>query len=1723
MKANTTNPASSGPAGSHFEGQVGAHYLLSMLTGTEPRGLPGTTIDRIEFQRAAEGRPLDDVIVHAHDLRGAPAVLEIQVKRSITFASTDRVFRAVVGQIVEASRRPDFWTTRYELAIATARTSRKIDGAYQDVLTWARQLGDSATFRAGIDRPGFANDDMRTFVHTFKSHLRDAESSDDDETVWRLLRKLQILVFDFTAQGSASEALAKERAVRALHPDDTQRAGNLWTSLVDLALKVAASGGDRIRDRLIEDLRGQSFRFVGDRRYLSARVILAEASRNALADISDHVGDVILTRHERVAAVHAALDDGRYVEIRGDAGVGKSGVLKHFAGQVATESQVIVLSPGRSTPRGWAAMRAVLGFDGTARELLTDLAADGGAVLFVDNLDFFEDEERRTVVDLVREAAGIPGFAVIVTARRNFGVEEPSWLPPDVLDRLGRAEPIMIDELSAAEVDEIRHAAPRLAPLLADTHPARDVTRNLFRLARLVTRPEYAIVLRTEADMAEQWWQTADGKLDGDHRDRARLLKALAEVALSHAGPLDVSNHPAQPVNALVASETLRDLRNDRVAFRHDVLREWAIGNLLHSDPTMIERLPLTRPASAALARGVELAARLALERAVDSTRWQSLVERLSCEGTHGSWRRAALLALVRSEISLELLTRASGLLLANRASMLRELIRLVMAVDVEPASKFFEALGVDPAIIPPSVNVPSGPSWYRLIAWLLSLGQSVPVATIPDVVDYYTAWSIGMGGHDPLTPLIVPWLYRWLTEIEAARHVEHFRDLREPFNGELDRERTASLESDLRTVFLAFCHRTPELAGEYLRSLSQRHHRPENVIRSILKFRGSLAQSAPAELAELTVAALIAEQHRDEKDDHHGMRGPFTHHDLDFVSAPPAQGPFFELLTHAPQNGLSLVRQLVDRAIAYYSKGRKYGTDSIIIAFPEGERVFPWMRSYAWSREGAGRNCVTSALMALEAWAHRRIETGESVETVLADVLGPPGSPAAFLLVAVDLLLSHWPKSREAAVPFVACPELLSLDRERQLRDNVEYPDLFGLRALEKEPVGVVSLDSLKKRPSRRASLEALLNKYAVGRPEELREALNTLLRRAAERLGPPDNQSNFRDPAFMLVHAINRVDPSNWREVSLPLSDGTQRAAHEYVPPETERQHLAALQDASEGRWEDANMQAGVMLALEDPSRSSAQFAAAAVEWAQRVTAAPKNADAEEDKDEDWMQEHAVVSTATIVMRDGDAELRAKHQAWAHGLFAQALRTKEDPVHRFRSGLRFNPVAIAFVGMIHALKDRAATEDVRSLLQVVTREEPAAAHGFGVAFTTLAAIDERLLRAVLRCAFAACIRPHRKWGVPEEEVAARVDPQRKRVQKAVEAELAWLGDHRSEPDWPAFPIEAPRLRRHIRLRGGRVERDEPVKRRSRSEEYADHQAAAVWLVQCRSLVDMGKRPWLREMARAYAGWTAEANGAGLDPTEDVENPPREWNDAYFELLARCLPGLLLPEIEQLALDPIGSLPDTSFYDILPSFLRSGDIAYFNDRALEESVAVGVHSKVAGRLMASAGWKRLRGQRGGSIETHIGPAIAVVFFNDYGIGQPPRCYLPPVCIDRLPPFIPVLEKLVESGPSLFLALVTLNLLEVSLRSTHLPFMVTAAKAWIRSYPQDTEFWVDYGIGRRFCLWLGQIHQAEPARLKNDVAVGSDVDQLLAALVGLGVPEAKRLEEALARVSENRA
>ena len=1715
-----SSPASTGPAGAYFEAQVGAHYLLTMLIGAEPRGLPGTTIDRIEFQRGAEGYPLDDIIVHAHDRQGNNAVLEIQVKRSVTFAPSDREFKSIVGQISEASKGRQFRTSRHELAVAVARSSQRIEGPYQDVLTWARHMGSSETFFSRIERAGSANDNMRTFVLTFKENLRDAGIRVEAETVWRLLSRFQILPFDYTAQGSAFESWDKERAARVLHSDAAHHAGDLWKRLIELAIETASSGGESDQARLKAILKKDSFRLAGAHQFATARAALAEAARHALDDIHDQVADVSLLRAGWLNAVRSALTRGRYVEIRGDAGVGKSALLRHIAQRLANEAPIIVLSPKRTTGGGWTAMRAVLGFDGSARSLLVDLASSGGATLFLDGLDFFTDDERLTVRDLVTEASEVPGFNVIATSRRDFGLEEPNWLAEAALERLGRVDPVTVGELSTTEVSELQAIAPELGALLAESHPARAVTRNLFRLSRLAKLPGDAQVLRTEIDMAEQWWKSADGASDALLRERVRVLRDLSEQTLDRREPLETKSHPAPPVDALVRSQTLRDLGDDRMAFHHDVLRDWAVGNLLYTHPDTQDRLPLDQPAPASLVRGVEITARMALERHKDDSRWRELLNRLSHEDAHGSWRRAVLLAPVRSEIDNTPLETVSDVLLADQGRVLRELIGTVLAVDGRSATEF----AAHETDVPEGLYIPAAPSWVRLIRWLLALGERVPRKAIHDVVRLYTGWcALGVGlprkirlllwlfsGGGQISPsdvlkqydgLFVPdgeeickrvleVFRRWLAEIEKSRYPDGPLQRRRPFNGELSNDQVSNLEESLRTAFLTLCHINPSLASEYVRSLLARGRQAHPVRLSVISSSGSLTHAAPNELALLAITALVPNEK--EKTERRLSRPPFLAAIHLFSPPSPDHGPFIDLLTHAPKVGLSLVRQIVDYAISHYTEGKTSGASVVSLPFPDENRVFTSPQTYPWARASQSRDfCVTSALMALSKWGKQRIENGESLSTVLADVLGCPDSPAAYLLIAVDLLLDHWRAPREPAIPFLACPELLCLDR------SLVWSEYMAERLpgrLVENPV---------PRPAAFPSLIDLLGHYALSGQPELRVRLVSLLRAASDRLGPCGEESSLNDPVFMALHALNRLDPSNWRQSTDNPAGAT--VSMEYVAPEAEDRHLARLESQSRSEIDNANLRAAIMLAVEDATKSSPDLAAAAVKWAQQAP--------DDSPDHRWI----TTASALLVVRDGDDDARTRHEEWARIAFADATRKDLNPLYEAAHTLSLNPPAIAFVGMSHLLKSRLSRADIRPVLDMATREDCAAAPGFSASIATLHKIDGRLPRAVLRTALASCIRLYDRgrW-LSAEQRAALTDQHHRRIRTAVEAEQAWLDGRRCEPAWPPFTHQEPSIERGIPIfRDGSSNRDRHAARTPPPTEDVSHRSAALWLNIARGLFAHAARPWLRKMAGAYASWTAVANGLGRDQHENIDSTVlAEWNESYSALLAYCLTGMETSELDHFALTRITSLPDRSFIGFCEQFMLHIDKEYFTGH-LGTQQAVHIRSVLIDRLITSDEWRRWRAEWMAS-ERNLGRLVGRLFMHD-GWSQLPRCWLHPDGGDLVDPLLPTLQGLVEGGPCIFFAL---RMLEVDPRPNHLEFIVAAADAWLRLYHDTSELWVDHAVGRRLCGLIDNILAQRPSVLSRKEELRKRVDDVVVSLTGLGVVEAAALEQTLANAEE---
>lgn len=1693
------SPAATGPAGALFEAQVAAHYLLTMLAEGDARGMPGVKIGRVELQRAADGFPLDDVIVHGSTADGLTAVLEIQVKRTVTFAPTDRTFREVIQQIGRAMKDLDRSERQHLFAVATERSSAKSSGPYKDVMRWARELGSAATFFTRLARPKVANDDMRTFVATIRQHLSDGGTNSDDETVWNLLRRFAILHFDFSAPGSQSLELAFERSRNVLHDEEADRVGSLWKILSEKGLEIAAAGGERNRADLTQELISvDGFRLAGSHRNAHARRTLREAAKLGAAELRGCLGAVSLSRSVQLQKIRESVELGRYTEIRGVAGVGKSGLLGSLVTEMLGEGVALVLTPDRTPTGGWIGFKAGLGIELSPEAFLSDLASDGGATLFIDSLDSFSDPSRRaTIIDLVRAAADVPALHVIATARSDFDRDSPSWLPADALERIGRAPVIVIDELLADELDELRSATPALRALLAEDHPARAVARNLFRLSRLLEAGAGAEQLHSEGDLLDRWWKTGDGPSGGNSRERRRFLKALADASLA-GGDRAQADTPTGAIDELVATNSVRELHLGCIAFAHDTLRDWAVASRLHEEPALLANLPLDRPAPPSLARGVELAARLAMERPANAGQWKSLVTAVSGSAAHGSWRRWALLALVRSEHAMALLDRASPLLFADDGKLLKELIRTAIAVESQPMSQFLAGVDMQGFVIPDGMFAPVNGSWLTLARWLIAHKPEVPFEALPEIVDLFQGLGTATFFTGPLAAMMAEPLAAWLEELEEAR--DHpLRGADPPAaRAKFGFHELLNLSNDVRHAFAMMAASVSPRAKAYLQRVAGRDH-ADDIIADIMKVRGTLAKAAPEDLADLTLRGLVPSGTKRREPYTHGRDEVFNFLDHEFLPSSPAHGPFFELLTACPEQGLRVVRGLADHAIKHLGGGKSPRGDRLKLQMGGSERSFPWTRSYAWSRGNQCLYALESALMALEAWGHQRIEGGDPVDQVLEDVLGPAGSPAAFLLVAVDLILSHADKTLEFAIPFLGSPELLSLDRSRQGHDVMPPMDLLGWGSLgPREPAGMVNLASLKDRPSRQVSLEQLLPLVLFRLPDKVRE-LRELIEIESRRIGDPKPGDAFDEPRLMARYALNQLDRKNWRR-----RDG----GFEYVSPADEQQHVAALQAERAEHMTQFGLEAAIQVALEDPNRSAPDLPPRAVALAKQLELAG-------DQPDDAIHSRAttIVSAAMIAARDGDDALLASEEEWIRQALGDAVaKGDDDPVSSGRDGIRFNPVAIATVGVAHLWTRLKKDQDRDWLLALAGRPQADSAQGIAAAIAPIRSTDERLVRSLLRVALASQIQPERDWDDDADAINAERQERRKaRTASAIKAECKWLDGKGQEPSWPTFPVRDPSLRNRP---SRRFTGNPPSKRQKQGEDFIATQSAARWVRLLTKGNAQTDPEWLPTFVEAYEDWTLHANGAGLAADVEVSDRLDEWNAIFLELLARSLAKL----DEQAAIERIRDsieVPDESFFDIAADLVPALDRVYFNDRAIEVDVLVKARAIIGERLRKTDGWRWEKDRSEPSVETHIGPAIAVLFFNHYGGFSGAEAYLTAKGLASLDPFLVQLNELIDGGPVPFTSILTMNLLDVEPRAAHAGFFLDASLTWLQRQPDNVGLWIDLGMGARLARWLDQALALEPTLYPSGK---NQIDDLLARLIRIGVPGANQLERKLAAV-----
>jgi len=1695
-----SSPASRGAAGAYKEGEIGALYLLAILTGNRAPGLPAARVTSVRFQGVEQGFKLDDLIIKGVGASG-DVLLEIQSKRDIQFTPKDAVYKDVALQIA-SSTIGDVPAERHLFGIATQRTSRKISGAYQDVLGWARSAATAGEFFIRLAAKGVANDDMRAFVATTRAHLVVGGIADEDETIWRLLRRMLILEFDFEASAPIARTYGLALARMALADEQMAGAEALWSRLVDLSIQTGTRGGEIDTAALKTNLAEADFKLAGEREYGPARARLAELAQNTLSPIGTSVAGVTLPRLAVVASLDDAAETQRFIVVRGDTGVGKSWVLRHYSERVAARAPIIVLDREATPPGGWLYLANALGIPGSADAFLTDLATSGGAYLFIDGIDMVDDAGRqRTISELLRAACAIPGFTVIATARRTGASDAIPWLDDRISTALGGMHAVEVGALSDKEAAILVDRAPELRMLLDASHPAAQLARNLYRLSRLLREPSAASV-RTEAGLAKLWWISADGASAAEVRAAQRILEALAIAALKGDAGIDLAeDSPAR--DHLRGAQSLREVRRDRLDFYHDVLRDWAIGNYLAEDPSRLAGFDMGGPVSPRVARGIEIAARLVLETGKDASAWLDLLAHLSPPSAHGSWRRQAILALVRSEVAIDLLEKSSVSLLAEGGALLSELSTTIAAVETQAAADIITLTDGSKVDLPRSYRTDVTGSSALVLRWVLDHAAEVPMSAISAVVELVEIQTFFLKMLSSLAERTARLLFDWLCQLDLRDAPVTIPGMEGSARWVSDARRQTI--DNLRLMAMLLGSFAPDALKAYLIAITSDgdHHK----MTDLRQFSSVIAPVAPAELAAMVQASLIEKKHGRRRRDR-AMERAFSFADSDYLPPSPAQPPFLDLLNAAPIEGLALIRGLVEEAIAFRTDGREPDEEGITVDFGEGPRFFPWGWTYGWSRGRGDEYAAASGLLALEAWSQKRLDGGDPVEAVLADILGPEGGAAAYLLIAIDVLLSHGNVALVSLAPFLASPQLLADDRTRQIHDQMGSGlDTLGLK---EEPKGPVRLADLRARPSRGYSLIDTLQNFLADEP--VGNALRTALAAAVEKLQPYAAHATLSDAEFAGRYALNVLTLANWFE----REDGNL----EHRSPPDEAAHFAALEAKRDVSAHGSGMEARISMAVDGGEYATADTARDAVAYAEGGLP--------DGRDTDTLQSRAtrLITTALLVARDGDEALLAAHEAWVREMIGIVLEEKSDRGGGSPGMLRYNRPAIAVLALIHLWARLGKTVDRDALVALATRQDRAAAPAVAAAVPRIVEIEPRLFKAMLRAAFAGMTWRWKSREPEDEAPQAAFEAERAALTDAVvTAELAWL-DGGAEPNWPAWPKEQPNLRRASRMwvpgsvTPEEFDADDALETAidaSPAILHADHREAAQWLAIIQS-APAGAIGWRQEIVSAYADWTGRMNGLGYAADAEISREPNDWNLQYYSFYAeRLLDGDDAAFAADLPF--VTDLPDAPFSEVAQTVLHAADVLYFNHSSRAPARPVALREKLVARLMTLNRWQSVRYPAEARIDLESGGVIAKMLFNTYGMINGTHSYLPPALFDRVDPFLPVLRPMLPGGQTVFVARCTMNLLLVAPRSRHVGFLLDAVEAWF-GRTTSPELWIAAGVGRQVVQWfeacvfedLGLLAPAHPARARIDRALGQ--------LVAVGVAEAHDLERRVTAAAE---
>jgi hypothetical protein len=1053
-----TNPTATGSAGAAFEATVGAAFLALLLTRGSPPFLGADALTSVHLQAGhlGLGWQTDDILLEARDAGGEHTKAALQAKRAfVVRASDEECVKTFRGAFADFRNTTQFNQDRDAIGVVTGSLSAKLARGVRTILDCARASTSAEDMARRLAIPGYLGKAALQYYETIREILRDAEGGAPTDTeAWRFLSRFHIVDLDLDVAGGFTETMMRSLLAATVAESDPVLASATWNELITLALSDAGRAMSYTREKLPHGLLERHQKPTG---YPSGVLRLVQDTRVVVDGIRTTIaGKAIIPRRELLGEVCNLIEEASLVFITGDAGSGKSALVKSAFATVTRQGVGFAF---RAVSLAGSHINDVLHRFGLT---LTELQAQTGThqrkILWIESLEQLMEkpaEQRAAFLDLLLALRSDPTWRIIITAR-NYSAET---IRAAFFGEAGLiAANVEVGELTDADLNEVAIEFPSLErPLTSET--LRRLLRNPFFLD-MAARMEWLDsepLPTTERAFRAKVWEDVVRRV---HEDvELGLPNSRAEVVVEVARRRAVALEPfitATDLDQRALARLVRDSvlqtalsGSNLYAPAHDVFEDWALMNWLDQ----LFELHNKQLAPVLGALGTHPALRRAYRRwlteSLDSA--HEVTDPLPLAIVQDPlvephWREDTFVSILLSAGASEFLRRNAALLIAEDAKLLRGVIHILRVAcraavprklfGVESEGEFF---------------LPRGNGWIGA-AELMEV--AIPLFTEADLL------------------LIVGFLEDWvLLTRYGLRHLKGARSIAAVAWHWLPlipwRSPVVDAKKRLLRVLLAIpLAAEPQLTITVESALKEKGNRHDNGDILELIFNHFACDAIVRDFPDLAFRVAehllgldrTLEEAVNDRSDYSTENisyafGLGTRFDLDDYPPSAYHGPYLRMLWHHPDRGIDLVVRFVNRACeAFAHPNNRYeyieppGTIKIQVDGSWREQYANGRLFGAYRGMGVAPNSLQSALMALERWLLEKGKRDDpDLETVLTDLLRRTNNVAITAVVA-SVAVAFPVAAGEAAYALLTSRALLRADHDRSIQESFQITGWDGL-----------------------------------------------------------------------------------------------------------------------------------------------------------------------------------------------------------------------------------------------------------------------------------------------------------------------------------------------------------------------------------------------------------------------------------------------------------------------------------------------------------------------------------------------------------------------------------------------------------------------------------------------------------------------------------------------------